>query len=130
MLSSSHAKMTDSQSTRRAFRYRISALLWLVFSVACFLFGVSLSHRFMTSRADDSTVHLPAGQIIQLGAGKSTVLSSRSRIPTFSVDDEAVCKAIPLSANEIRVEALSSGQTRVNLWDGDGKLETVTLIVP
>jgi len=56
-------------------------------------------------------------------------LTEANRIPRAQVNDEAILDLTALSATQIQIAARKPGVTQVNLWDENGKVYTVDVIV-
>lgn len=59
----------------------------------------------------------------------SPSLTEANRIPQAQVNDEAVLDVTALSPTQIQIAAKKPGVTQVNLWDENGKVYTVDVIV-
>jgi len=59
----------------------------------------------------------------------SQVLQLRKKIPRVFVADPTVVQATPLAADQVQLAALSPGVTQVNLWDEQGQILTVDVMV-
>jgi len=69
------------------------------------------------------------GQRLELTVNTSQVLKLRKKIPRVFVADPAVVQATPLAADQIQIAALAPGVTQVNLWDEQGQILTVDVMV-
>lgn len=69
------------------------------------------------------------GQRLELTVNTSQVLKLRKKIPRVFVANPAVVQATPLAADQIQIAALAPGVTQVNLWDEQGQILTVDVMV-
>lgn len=69
------------------------------------------------------------GQRLELSVNTSQVLKLRKKIPRVFVADPTVVQATPLAADQIQIAALAPGVTQVNLWDEQGQILTVDVMV-
>lgn len=75
------------------------------------------------SERQEMTVH--SSRILTL----SPELTSANRIPRAQVNNPEVLDVTPLSATQIQISAKKPGVTQVNLWDENGDIYTVDVIV-
>lgn len=69
------------------------------------------------------------GRRLELTVNTSQVLKLRKKIPRVFVADPTVVQATPLAADQIQIAALAPGVTQVNLWDEQGQILTVDVMV-
>jgi pilus assembly protein CpaC len=66
---------------------------------------------------------------LEMVVNSSKIIALDKEIPRALVNNEDVIAVYPLSPNQIQVAAKRTGVTTVNLWDQDGNLYTVDVIV-
>ena len=59
----------------------------------------------------------------------SRILTFEKKVPKILVNNPDVVRAAPLSPNQVQVSALKTGVTQLNVWDSDGSLHTIDIIV-
>ena len=70
-----------------------------------------------------------ASQRLEMTVNTTRILTLNKEVPRAMVNNPDLVRAVPLSPNEVQLSALKAGVTEVNLWDQDGELYTVTLII-
>lgn len=93
-----------------------------------------VSLRYYSDRlraAENSVTHqiIESEEPLELIVESSRILSSKKRIPRFQVDNESILAATPVSQNTIQLLAKSSGTTRLDVWDTEGKQYTIEVTV-
>lgn len=83
----------------------------------------------LTSRNDVNYQVTESAERLEMIVKSSRILTLDKRIPKFQVHNEEVLGATPISQNQIKVFAKTSGTTQVNLWDADDGLYTVDVVV-
>ena len=68
-------------------------------------------------------------QRLEVMVQTNRILTIDGRIPRFTVHNEAMLSATPISENQIQIYAKTPGTTQVNLWDQDDKLYTVEVTI-
>ncbi len=68
-------------------------------------------------------------QRLEMIANSSRILKLDYRVPRLMVDDPSVVRAAPLSPDQIQVSALKAGFTQLTVWDEQGEVRTVDIIV-
>jgi pilus assembly protein CpaC len=100
---------------------RLTAL-YLILVVASQLFGQQDSGQveYVVTRTS---------QRLEMVVNTSRILTLDKEVPRAMVNNPDVVRVVPLSPNKVQVSALKPGVTQVNLWDDDGNLYTVNLII-
>jgi pilus assembly protein CpaC len=63
-------------------------------------------------------------------ANSSKILTLADKeIPRAQVNNTELLKVVPLSPNQIQVSATKAGVTQINLWDQEGELYTVDVVI-
>ena len=66
---------------------------------------------------------------LEMTVNTSRILTLESRIPRIVVTNPDIVSATPISENQVQIAARKPGVTQVNLWDEDGKIYTVDLLI-
>jgi pilus assembly protein CpaC len=66
---------------------------------------------------------------MELITNTSRILTLDKNIPRVQVNNPELLAVTPLSANQIQVSAKKAGVTQVNLWDEDGQIHTVDVLI-
>ena len=69
------------------------------------------------------------GQRLEMTVNTSQVLKLRKKIPRLFVADPTIVQATPLAPDQVQIAALAPGVTQVNLWDEQGEITTVDVMV-
>ncbi len=81
---------------------------------------------------DDSAPELrisKPGQRLEMTVSTSQVLKFHKKIPRLFVADPGIVLATPLAPDQIQIAALAPGVTQLNLWDEQGQITTVDVMV-
>ncbi len=70
-----------------------------------------------------------AQQRVEMIVNSSRILTLEKKIPQAQVNNPEVVDIKPLSANQIQLIAKKTGVTQVNLWDQQGRIYTVDVVV-
>jgi pilus assembly protein CpaC len=72
-----------------------------------------------------------SGQIekLELTTNTSRILTLDKNIPRVQVNNPDLLAVTPLSANQVQISAKKAGVTQVNLWDEDGQIHTVDVLI-
>ena len=70
-----------------------------------------------------------ANQRLEMVVNSSRILKLDTDIPRVMVANPDVMKVVPLSPNEVQISALRPGVTQINLWDSEGTIRSVDVIV-
>jgi pilus assembly protein CpaC len=66
---------------------------------------------------------------IELTTNSSRILTLERKIPRVQVNNPELVAVTPLSATEIQLSAKKAGVTQVNLWDEEGNIHTIDLLI-
>ncbi|MFV2067847.1 MAG: pilus assembly protein N-terminal domain-containing protein, partial [Pirellulales bacterium] len=66
---------------------------------------------------------------LELTTNTSRILTLDHKIPRAQVNNPELLTLTPLSPNQIQISANKAGVTQVNLWDENGKVYTVDIII-
>lgn len=69
------------------------------------------------------------GQRLEMTISTSQVLKFHKKIPRLFVADPGIVQATPLAPDQIQIAALSPGVTQLNLWDEQGQITTLDVMV-
>lgn len=70
-----------------------------------------------------------AHERLELTVNTSRVLEFGFKVPKLFVNNPELVKATPLSPSQVQISAVKAGVTQVNVWDEDGKITTVDLMI-
>ena len=70
-----------------------------------------------------------SAQRLEMTVNTSKIFTLEKKVPRVFVSDTTVVQASPLSPNQIQISAIKPGVTQVNMWDEDGTIYTVDVIV-
>ena len=66
---------------------------------------------------------------LELTVNSSRILTLENRIPRIVVNNPELVTATPISANQVQLAARKPGVTQINLWDEEGKVFTVDVMI-
>ena len=66
---------------------------------------------------------------LELTTNTSRILTLDKNIPRVQVNNPDLLAVTPLSANQVQISAKKAGVTQVNLWDEDGNIHTVDVLI-
>src|SRR5262245_19665770 len=66
---------------------------------------------------------------LELTTNTSRILTLDKPIPRVQVNHPELLAVTPLSATQVQISAKKAGVTQVNLWDEDGKIHTVDVLI-
>ena len=66
---------------------------------------------------------------LELTTNTSRILTLDKNIPRVQVNNPELLAVTPLSANQVQISAKKAGVTQVNLWDEDGNIHTVDVLI-
>ena len=66
---------------------------------------------------------------LELTTNTSRILTLDKNIPRVQVNNPELLAVTPLSATQIQISAKKAGVTQVNLWDEDGNIHTVDVMI-
>jgi pilus assembly protein CpaC len=70
-----------------------------------------------------------ANERLELTTNTSRILTLDKNIPRVQVNNPDLLAVTPLSANQVQISAKKAGVTQVNLWDEDGQIYTVDILI-
>jgi pilus assembly protein CpaC len=70
-----------------------------------------------------------AHERLEMTVNTSRVLEFGFKVPKLFVNNPELIRATPLSPTQVQVSAVKAGVTQVNVWDEDGKITTVDLMI-
>jgi pilus assembly protein CpaC len=78
-----------------------------------------------------SLVHKISGanDKLEITTNTSRILTLDKNIPRVQVNNPELLAVTPLSANQVQISAKKAGVTQVNLWDEDGTIHTVDVLI-
>jgi pilus assembly protein CpaC len=66
---------------------------------------------------------------LELTTNTSRILTLDKKIPRVQVNNPELVAVTPLSATDVQISAKKAGVTHVNLWDEDGNIHTVDVMI-
>src|SRR3989304_5195330 len=126
--------MYETISTRGATARR----LILVGTVASFLAATIWSAGGSSAWAQDNVEFQSPSVIrkisdlnekLELTTNSSRILTLDKNIPRVQVNNPELLAVTPLSATQVQISAKKAGVTQVNLWDEDGTIHTVDVLI-
>ncbi len=66
---------------------------------------------------------------LELTTNTSRILTLEKNIPRVQVNNPELVAVTPLSAKDVQISAKKAGVTQVNLWDEDGNIHTVDVLI-
>ncbi|MEX0612049.1 MAG: pilus assembly protein N-terminal domain-containing protein [Pirellulales bacterium] len=66
---------------------------------------------------------------LELTTNTSRILTLDKNIPRVQVNNPELVAVTPLSATDVQISAKKAGVTQVNLWDEDGNIHTVDVLI-
>jgi pilus assembly protein CpaC len=70
-----------------------------------------------------------ASEKLELTTNTSRILKLDKNIPRVQVNNPELVAVTPLSATDVQISAKKAGVTQVNLWDEDGNIHTVDVLI-
>lgn len=70
-----------------------------------------------------------ATEKLELTTNTSRILTLDKNIPRVQVNNPDLLAVTPLSATQVQISAKKAGVTQVNLWDEDGKIHSVDVLI-
>jgi pilus assembly protein CpaC len=70
-----------------------------------------------------------ANERIEMTVNTSQILTLGTRIPRLVVNNPEIVTATPISETQIQIAARKPGVTQINLWDENGNIYTVDLLI-
>ncbi|MDA0657755.1 MAG: pilus assembly protein N-terminal domain-containing protein [Planctomycetota bacterium] len=68
-------------------------------------------------------------QRLEMVANSSRILTLDKEIPRVLVNNTSILRVVPLSPTQVQVSALKPGVTAINLWDEEGKVYSVDVLI-
>jgi pilus assembly protein CpaC len=66
---------------------------------------------------------------MELTTNTSRILTMEKNIPRVQVNNPELLAVTPLSATQVQISAKKAGVTQVNLWDDEGKIHCVDVMI-
>jgi len=66
---------------------------------------------------------------LEITTNTSRILTLDKNIPRVQVNNPELLAVTPLSANQVQISAKKAGVTQVNLWDEDGQIHTLDILI-
>ena len=101
-------------------------------SAPCHRWPVRLPPRYGAGSAIRSSVIRKISGVsdkLELTTNTSRILTLDKNIPRVQVNNPELVAVTPLSATQVQISAKKAGVTQVNLWDEDGKIHTVDVMI-
>jgi pilus assembly protein CpaC len=70
-----------------------------------------------------------ASEKIELTTNSSRILTLGKNVPRVQVNNPELLAVTPLSAKDVQISAKKAGVTQVNLWDEEGNIHTVDVMI-
>ncbi len=93
----------------------------------CWIFVGVLAAQELENRVEYKVTK--ENQRLEMVVNTSRILTLDKEVPRAMVNNPDVVRVVPLSPTKVQISALKPGVTQVNLWDEDGTLYTVSLII-
>lgn len=99
--------------------------------VATVLLGASTTSARAQELQSSSVIRKISGlsDKLELTTNTSRILTLDKNIPRVQVNNPELLAVTPLSATQVQVSAKKAGVTQVNLWDDEGKIHTVDVLI-
>ena len=113
--------------TRTARRTALSALTVLVAALLAPQLSTALAQDYDSA----SVIRKISGanEKLELTTNTSRILTLDKNIPRVQVNNPELVAVTPLSAKDVQISAKKAGVTQVNLWDEDGNIHTVDVLI-
>ncbi|MGD9636942.1 MAG: type II and III secretion system protein family protein, partial [Pirellulales bacterium] len=116
------------------FTRRSAARSAAVFTVALWSFAVGIAE---SCRGEPINFQSPEliykltgnNDRLELTTNTSRILTLDKNIPRVQVNNPELLAVTPLSANQVQISAKKAGVTQVNLWDEEGKIHTLDILI-
>jgi pilus assembly protein CpaC len=101
----------------------------------CLFATVLLAAGTISARAQDlqssSVIRKISGmnEKLELTTNSSRILTLEKNIPRVQVNNPELLAVTPLSATQVQISAKKAGVTQVNLWDSEGKVHSVDVLI-
>jgi pilus assembly protein CpaC len=114
--------------TRASHRALVSAVLSAL-TIGLATFGPSAAGAQELDSASVVRKISAASEKLELTTNTSRILTLDKKIPRVQVNNPELVAVTPLSANDVQISAKKAGVTQVNLWDEDGNIHTVDVMI-
>lgn len=104
-------------------RRSLSTAMFAVSLGIALLFEPALAQNNVDFRVDEPS------QRLEMVVNTSRILSMDNEVPRVLVNNRDVLRVVPLSPNQVQVSAVKPGVTQVNLWQSDGTVRSVDVVV-
>jgi pilus assembly protein CpaC len=123
--------LTSISNKSRGRVRRTAAASAVAFLVCAALMAASASPARAQAFESASVVRKISGQTekLELTTNSSRILTLEKPIPRVQVNNPELLAVTPLSATQVQISAKKAGVTQVNLWDEDGNIHTVDVMV-
>lgn len=92
--------------------------------------GSTVSHAQQASPISSVVRNIArANERIEMTVNTSQILTLGTRIPRLVVNNPELVTATPISETQIQIAARKPGVTQINLWDENGQIFTVDLLI-
>ncbi len=102
------------------------------FSIALLVLLASSMSQARAQQYQATPLQVQVSQVAQrleMTVNTSRILALEKKVPRVFVSDTTIVQASPISPSQVQISALQAGVTQVNMWDEDGKIFTVDVIV-
>lgn len=122
-------------------RMRAAGRIALISTVASMLATASWTLGASSASAEDTldTLQFASPSVVrkisdlndklEITTNSSRILTLDKNIPRVQVNNPELLAVTPLSANQVQISAKKAGVTQVNLWDEDGNIHTVDVLI-
>jgi len=114
------------EQTPRQSIVAVSAKLFMTLGLTSQIFGLAGS-VFAQSQVIRNITQ--PTQRLELTVNTSRILTLEKRVPKMVVNNPELVSVTPISATQVQIAAKKPGVTQINLWDEDGKVFTVDLMI-
>ncbi|MFI4874424.1 MAG: pilus assembly protein N-terminal domain-containing protein, partial [Blastopirellula sp. JB062] len=102
------------------------------YGFACLLIALATTAANAQEVGAAPNVHFQVdapNQRLEMMVNSSRIFTLDAKIPKAQVNNPDLLRLTPLAPNKIQVSALKPGVTQVNLWNEDGSIHTIDVIV-
>jgi pilus assembly protein CpaC len=96
------------------------------------VFALSLAAPLAAQEHDSASIIRKIGALsekLELTTNTNRILTLDKNIPRVQVNNPELLAVTPLSANQIQISAKKAGVTQVNLWDEEGNIHSVDVMI-
>jgi pilus assembly protein CpaC len=112
--------------TRRTGRARLVSISLIAAAVAVFTLPSTVAAQQPASVVRNIT---EANERLEMTVNTSQILTLGTRIPRLVVNNPELVTATPISDTQVQIAARKPGVTQINLWDENGQVYTVDLLI-